>query len=92
MPTGRKNAYAWVNSFICCCSPADGYQLGDASTDDTFTHLSIFVQRLVREDEQTLLAWTPIQDEVIYQIASEIQQTANGPQQQMAITPLSPGG
>src|SRR5207244_5243492 len=34
---------------------ADGYQLGDVSTDDTFAHLSIFVQRLVREDERELL-------------------------------------
>ena len=31
---------------------AEGYQLGDASTNDTFTNLSLFVQRLVREDER----------------------------------------
>jgi hypothetical protein len=41
---------------------ADGYQLGDVSTDDTFAHLSIFVQRLVREDERELLAWNPMKD------------------------------
>ena len=45
---------------------SDGYQLGDVSTDDTFAHLSIFVQRLVREDEREMLAWNPMQDEVIY--------------------------
>ena len=46
---------------------SDGYQLGDVSTDDTFAHLSIFVQRLLREDESEMLAWNPMQDEAIYQ-------------------------
>ena len=36
---------------------SEGYQLGDVSTDDTFAHLSIFVQRLVREDDRTVFAW-----------------------------------
>ncbi len=49
---------------------ADGYQLGDVSTDDTFTQLSIFVQRLVREDERSLFAWNPMQDATIYQVAA----------------------
>ena len=31
---------------------SDGYQMGDVSTEDTFAHLSIFVQRLVREDDR----------------------------------------
>jgi hypothetical protein len=70
---------------------ADGYQLGDVSTDDTFTRLSIFVQRLVQEDEQKLLAWTPIQDEVIYRVSASLEQTPDGPLQQMVITPLSSG-
>ena len=55
---------------------ADGYQLGDVSTDDTFAQLSIFVQRLVREDERRLLAWTPMQDDAIYEIAARLVETA----------------
>ena len=51
---------------------SDGYQLGDVSTDDTFAHLSIFVQRLVREDDRTVLAWNPMQDEAIYEVSAEI--------------------
>lgn len=70
---------------------ADGYQLGDVSTDDTFAHLSIFVQRLVREDERELLAWNPMQDETIYQVNAAIRKTESGPQQRMVITPLVPG-
>ena len=70
---------------------AEGYQLGDVSTDDTFAHLSIFVQRLVREDERELLAWNPMQDETIYRVTADIRETATGPRQQMIISPLEPG-
>jgi serine/threonine protein kinase len=70
---------------------AEGYQLGDVSTDDTFAHLSIFVQRLVREDERELLAWNPIQDEAIYHISTAAQTTGGTLQQQMTITSIDPG-
>jgi hypothetical protein len=70
---------------------ADGYQLGDVSTDDSFAHLSIFVQRLVREDERKLLAWNPMQDESIYQVSAAISENESGPQQRMIITPLASG-
>ena len=45
--------------------------MGDASTDDTFAHLSIFVQRLGREDDRQLLAWNPMREDAIYEIAAE---------------------
>lgn len=67
---------------------ADGYQLGDISTDDTFAHLSIFVQRLVREDERELLAWNPMQDERIYKVAAVINTVDGAPQQRLVIAPL----
>jgi serine/threonine protein kinase len=67
---------------------ADGYQLGDVSTDDTFSHLSIFVQRLVREDERELLAWNPMQDEDIFKIHCSIRDSDTGPQQRMTITTI----
>jgi hypothetical protein len=70
---------------------ADGYQLGDVSTDDTFAHLSIFVQRLVREDERELLAWNPMQDHAIYHLSPELIETENGPIQRMTISQLVPG-
>ena len=71
---------------------SDGYQLGDVSTDDTFAHLSIFVQRLVREDERELLAWNPMQDDVIYRVSAWIEQTADGLQQRMILSPLTQEG
>lgn len=67
---------------------ADGYQLGDVSTDDTFAHLSIFVQRLVREDERELLAWNPMQDEKLYRVAAVIDESAEGVQQKLALSPI----
>jgi len=67
----------------------DGYQLGDVSTDDTFAHLSIFVQRLVREDDREILAWNPMQDEAIYKISAKIVEDAAGVQQQMVIQRLA---
>ena len=70
---------------------ADGYQLGDVSTDDTFAHLSIFVQRLVREDERGLLAWNPMQDEAIYQISAELGEKEEGARQRMVIVRLGSG-
>ena len=71
---------------------ADGYQLGDVSTDDTFAHLSIFVQRLVREDERELLAWNPMQDETLYRVAATIDDGASGPKQRLVIAPLASWG
>ena len=68
---------------------SDGYQLGDISTDDTFTNLSIFVQRLVREDERELLVWNPMQDEVIYKISIRDDTGFDEPRQKITIQPLA---
>lgn len=64
---------------------AEGYQLGDVSTDDTFAHLSIFVQRLVREDERELLAWNPMQDEKLYRVAAVVEESPDGEKQELQI-------
>jgi len=71
---------------------SDGYQLGDVSTDDTFANLSIFVQRLVREKERELLAWNPMQDEIIYRVFAEIDERSGAPRQQIVLKPLTSGG
>ena len=68
---------------------ADGYQLGDVATDGTFAHLSIFVQRLVREDERRVLAWSPMADEAVFEVAAE--HGASGRRQTLAIGRRDPG-
>lgn len=70
---------------------SDGYQLGDVSTDDTFAHLSIFVQRLIREDERELLAWNPMRDDLLYKVATRMDKSEGGLRQRMILTPLSAG-
>jgi serine/threonine protein kinase len=67
---------------------SDGYQLGDVSTDDTFAHLSIFVQRLIREDERELLAWNPMRDDVLHKVSTRIHRGPDGTQQRMVLSPL----
>ena len=68
----------------------DGYQLGAVSTDDTFAQLSIFVQRLVREDDRKILAYNPMQDDAIYEISAEIGESdGTDVQQRMIIQQLT---
>ena len=71
---------------------SDGYQLGDAATDDTFAHLSIFVQRLVQEDHRRMFAWSPMREDTIFKIAARIDDTASDPRQRMEIEPLEQPG
>ena len=67
---------------------SEGYQLGDVSTDDTFAHLSIFVQRLVREDDRTVFAWSPMRDDAIFEVSARIIKHGDAEvRQKMAIRP-----
>lgn len=64
----------------------EGYQLGDVSTDDTFANLSIFLQRLLREDDRELMAWSPIRDDATFRIAAEFgERTPGEPHQRLVI-------
>ena len=87
---GRKESLRLgADLFHLLLELSDGYQLGDVSTDDTFAQLSIFVQRLVREDDRKILAYNPMQDDAIYEISAEIVESADrGVQQQMIIQRL----
>lgn len=71
---------------------SEGYQLGDVSTGDTFAHLSVFVQRLVQEESPELIAFNPMQDEVIFRLKTEVRQTEQKPEQQLVLTPAGLGG
>ncbi len=46
----------------------DGYQFSDTLSDDTFTNLSIFTQRLAQENERVIYAWNPIEEETIFEV------------------------
>ena len=70
----------------------DGYQMGDVSTDDTFAHLSIFVQRLVREDNREIFAWNPMKDETVYKVSAEIEDNKTDVTQLLTIRQVIQGG
>ena len=71
---------------------SDGYQLGDVATDDTFAHLSIFVQRLVQEDHRRMLAWNPMREGTVFEVSAGIDKPEVGARQRMAIAPVWPPG
>lgn len=68
---------------------SEGYQLGDVSSDDTFAHLSIFVQRLAREDEREMLAWNPVREDALFRVSARIEPDGNAGLQKLVLTPLA---
>ena len=70
---------------------SEGYQLGDISTDDTFAHLSIFVQRLVRENDRRLFAWNPMREDTIFQISAWVETEGSSLKQDLVITSIETG-
>ena len=65
-----------------------GLQIGDVSTDDTFAQLSIFVQRLVREDHRQAVAWNPMREDAIFDIAA-VSATAEAEIQHLTIREIN---
>jgi hypothetical protein len=47
------------------------------------------VQRLVREDGSEMLAWNPIQDELIYRVSALIEGTEEELHQHMVLTSIN---
>ena len=88
----EENLRLGANLFHLLLELNDGYQLGDVATDDTFAHLSIFVQRLVREDHRRLLAWNPMSEDTIFEVFARIDDTGADPRQPMVIAPLEASG
>jgi hypothetical protein len=48
---------------------ADGVQILDAFSDDVFANLDVFTQRLAQEDERSLRAWNPADEDKVYDIS-----------------------
>ena len=63
----------------------EGFQMADVSTDDTFANLSIFLRRLVQEDDRELMAWNPMRDDRVYCLSAQIVEEAYGPRQKLVI-------
>ncbi len=89
---GEEQLRMGVDLFHLLLELSDGYQMGDVSSDDTFAHLSIFVQRLVQEDDREIFAWNPMEDETVYKISADKQMTEGGLQQKLVARQISTGG
>ena len=63
----------------------EGFQLADVSTDDTFANLSVFLRRLVQEDDRELMAWNPMRDDRVYRLSAEIAEKTDGARQKLVI-------
>lgn len=50
---------------------ADGVQIMDAFSDDVFANLGVFTQRLAQEDERSLKAWNPAEEDTVFRIGVE---------------------
>jgi hypothetical protein len=50
---------------------ADGVQILDAFSDDVFANLGVFTQRLAQEDERSVRAWNPADDDIVYDMSVE---------------------
>ena len=85
----EERLHLGANLFHQLLELSDGYQLGDVSSDDTFARLSIFVQRLLREDDREIFAWNPIQDERIYRIWVATEDGGEERRQTITITSTS---
>jgi hypothetical protein len=48
---------------------ADGEQLSETRSDDLFANLQIFTQRLAQEDNRTMLAWNPKEDDKLHRLS-----------------------
>lgn len=50
----------------------EGVQLLDASSDDVFANLAIFVQRLAQEDERHLMAWNLSAGDTVFELSARM--------------------
>lgn len=70
----------------------EGYQLADISTDDTFARLSIFLERIAREDDREIMAWTPLKDTSMFRVSIDRVQEPVGEKQIIAIRAAGSAG
>jgi len=89
---GEERLRLGADLFHLLLELSDGYQIGDVSTDDAFANLSIFVQRLVREDEREMFVWNPMRDNTIFKVSAHIEQIENRAVQRMILSEVETGG
>ncbi len=64
-----------------------GYQLSAATLEQTFAHLSLFIEQVVHAQNQTWYAWHPAQEERVYQLTIKTRDLGFGYHQVLGIAP-----
>jgi hypothetical protein len=71
---GRKETLPLGYSlFATLLRLADGEQLSETRSDDLFANLQIFTQRLAQEDNRTMLAWNPKEDNNLHRLTLQVR-------------------
>jgi hypothetical protein len=52
---------------------AAGEQLSETRSDDLFANLQIFTQRLAQEDNRSMLAWSPKEDDKLHRLRLQMR-------------------
>ncbi len=64
-----------------------GYQLSAATLEQTFAHLSLFIEQIVHAQNQVWYAWHPAQEERVYRLAIETRDLGFGYHQTLHAIP-----
>ncbi|MDW8216872.1 MAG: hypothetical protein RML57_04645 [Acidobacteriota bacterium] len=64
-----------------------GYRLSAATVDETFAHLTLFTEQLIRAQAGELYAWHPSREDTVYRLALRTCDLGWGLHQQLTIAP-----
>jgi hypothetical protein len=64
-----------------------GYQLSAATLEQTFAHLSLFIEQMIHAQNQVWYAWHPAQEDRVYRLAIETRDLGFGYHQTLRIVP-----
>ena len=67
-PAGEELLRINIDLFELLMDLADGLQLADAASDDLFANLAIFKQRLTLEEQRSIFAWNPGEENAVYRL------------------------
>ncbi len=65
----------------------EGYQLSAATLEQTFAHLSLFIEQVVHAQNQVWYAWHPAQEDRVYRLAIETRDLGFGYHQTLHVVP-----
>ncbi|OYT73416.1 MAG: hypothetical protein CFK52_02285 [Chloracidobacterium sp. CP2_5A] len=65
-----------------------GYRLSAATMDETFAHLTLFIERLIRAQAGEIYAWHPLRASAVYRLELHTRDLGWSPHQRLTIAPV----